>query len=204
MPIMNAGKIKMDDSGCGIKTFKGHNIQTSTGKAVFPLDMRIEDIDIHDIAASLSRICRYNGHLKSEIEHYSVAQHSVHVSRICEKHFDMSIPYLRQALLHDAAESYVGDMVRPLKFSLPQYCDIKANVWKIICERFNLPFELHPSVKKADNIALATEKRDLLVSNGKADWGTLPPPDTKIIKPYRARLARELFLDRADQLQIIT
>ena len=173
---------------------RGYNMTLASGRAVYPLDMRPEDIHIEDIAASLSRICRFNGHLRHDVEHYSVAQHSVHVSHLVDPFF------AREALLHDATEAYVGDMVRPLKVDLADYNEIERRVWIAVAERFNLPVNMSPRIKHADNVALATEFRDIIVEDREADTGKLETPCNEKIKPLNAFAARDLFMDRAIDL----
>lgn len=106
-----------------------------------------------DIAHALSRVGRYTGHCR---EFYSVAQHSVIVASILPDHLKM------QGLLHDATEAYVGDMSRPLKQMLPEYQEIERRVWYAIAARFGLPAKLDPLVKRADNLVLMAERRELL------------------------------------------
>lgn len=132
----------------------GDWMQTRSGRAYWPLSPRAEDVDINDIATSLSKICRFGGHIK--FEHYSVAEHSVHVS--------LCVPpeHALQALLHDATEAYVGDVIRPLKQNLLGYDEIEARNWAVIAQRFGLPLAMHPSVKVADNAVLLAEKEALL------------------------------------------
>ena len=69
------------------------------------------DVSMTDVARSLSLICRYNGHVPS---FYSVAEHSVRVAEWLQER-DHPTEVVLSGLLHDAAEAYVGDMVRPLK-----------------------------------------------------------------------------------------
>lgn len=116
-----------------------------------------------DIAHSLSMQCRFNGHTS---HFYSVAQHCYLVADLVPAEDQLA------ALLHDATEAYVGDLVRPLKEEMREcaryngttcmYDVTEQRVWEAICERFDLSPVLPPSVKHADLVALATEKRDLM------------------------------------------
>jgi hypothetical protein len=103
-----------------------------SGRQINPATMTPGDVDIRDIAHALSNICRYGGHVS---RFYSVAEHSVLVATRVS-------PELRlAALLHDAAEAYVGDIPRPLK-RLPQLAGwrkIEAHVERMVCVHFNLP-----------------------------------------------------------------
>jgi hypothetical protein len=87
---------------------RGDWMQTFTGRAFYPLDPRPEDIDPVDIAHALSLICRYGGHSS---RFYSVAEHCVLMSHA------VAPEHALWALLHDATEAYLGDMIRPLKRS---------------------------------------------------------------------------------------
>jgi len=90
---------------------RGPWMETFTGKRFYPLDPRCEDISIFDIAHALSNICRFGGHCK---HYYSVAQHCIVGSDWIFK--DRQSDRLAMLfLIHDAAEAYIGDMVRPLK-----------------------------------------------------------------------------------------
>lgn len=86
-------------------------------------------ITLADIAYATARICRYTGHTS---RHTSVAEHSVHVSLICPP----EVAY--EALLHDAAEAYVGDVSGPLKRLLPDFVVVEQRMRAAIAERFGL------------------------------------------------------------------
>ena len=152
--------------GFGIVDGRGPNMQLASGKPFFPLDPRPDEIDIEDIAIALSRICRFGGHTKS---FYSVAEHSILVSLLVPDEHRLT------ALLHDATEAYIGDMIRPLKSQIPQFSEIENNIWSAIAERFSLPVEMPSCVKDADVLALAIEKRDVMAEPIGVDWGNLPP-----------------------------
>jgi uncharacterized protein len=126
---------------------------TYSGIRFWPLDPRPEDICITDIAHSLSHICRFGGHAR---HFYSVAQHSVIVSHLVEPELALA------GLMHDATEAYLGDMTRPLKHQMPEYQRVEGLLWRVIAEKFGLPSELPPSIKHADNVALLTERRDVI------------------------------------------
>lgn len=130
-------------------------MQTFTGKAFFPFTCQPEDINIFDIAHSLAMQCRYNGHTE---RFYSVAEHCVLMSQwVPEKD-------ALWALLHDATEAYVGDMVRPIKKHMPDYIRIEKAIMSMICIKFDLPFTMPESVYEADNRIIENERAALLKS----------------------------------------
>ena len=166
-------------------------IQTYTGRRFDILDPRPEDVCLEDIAHALSMQCRFNGHCR---EFYSVGEHSVRVARI--------LPPELQAhgLLHDAAEAYIGDMVRPLKQLLPAFADVERNIMLTVNFRFfgcSYPTDAAKAeIKRADNTMLATEARDLM-ADPPDDWGLTAEPVERRITPWSARLAEAEFLDAA-------
>lgn len=174
---------------------RGDWMQTYTGIQFHPLDPRPEDIDPADIAHSLSLICRYGGHVH---RFYSVAEHCVLMSQAVPSAFAL------WALLHDAAEAYVGDMVRPLKRQMPAYCDAEDAVLSVITMKFGLPSfgrgVLPPAVKDADNRILLTE-RDALMPNTRYSWaqdGMEPLPVA--VTGWAPEEAERHYLDRLTEL----
>jgi uncharacterized protein len=127
---------------------------------------------VTDVAHALALVNRFGGHSPWP---YSVAQHSVLVSRRAEQlavlsHADSSYcrSVARWGLFHDASEAYLGDLVRPIKYrpELAPYRELEERVMGAICVRFKLPLfraELAkaagapPEVHLADGDALATE-----------------------------------------------
>jgi hypothetical protein len=168
---------------------KGDWQQTYTGRIVYPLDPRPEDIDIRDIAHALSHQCRFGGHSRF---HYSVAQHSLAVHELIhcyegneppddlpEDTDDIWVSYELTALLHDASEAYLIDVPRPLKPSLPEYKTAEEAWEKAIAERYKLIYPMPKTVKWADNAVLAAE-RDALFGVQAQPWAPLPEPPTSI------------------------
>ena len=160
-------------------------IQTYTGRMVRPLTPSPEDFDIRDIAHSLSMLCRFNGHC---LRFYSVAEHSVRVSRILPE------PLRLWGLLHDAGEAYVTDLPRPVKGQLPQFRELEDRILEQVAQTFGLSWPMPEPVKAADNTLLATEARDLMAP-APADWhlGTAPL-DARITVPLGPEAAERLFL----------
>lgn len=139
---------------------RGDWIQTATGRQFHPFDPRPEDVCVEDIAHHLANMCRFTGATRS---FYSVGEHCVRVSRVVAPENAFA------GLLHDAAEAYLVDLPRPLKRSAEfagAYARAERGVAAAICERFSLPegaFD-HPDVKRADEVLLVTEKRDLMAA----------------------------------------
>lgn len=134
------------------------SIATSSGY----LDLaapRPDRIDLGDIALALSRLPRFTGHGAWVV---TVARHSVNCYLEARAR-GLTHEVCRLALMHDAAEAYVGDVSRPLKDMLPGFARIEARVWRAICARFNITAtaEQKAAVKEIDNLALATEAREL-------------------------------------------
>ena len=106
------------------------------------------DIEIEDISLGLSRVTRWNGQTTGK-HAYSVAQHSV----IVEEVFNLEYPNLNKkwklaALLHDAPEYVIGDLITPFKYALNNsYRDVEDNLMKAIHIRFGLPAELPKSIE---------------------------------------------------------
>jgi len=106
-------------------------------------DPKPEMFNIRDIAHALSMQPRFLGHLPI---FYSVAQHSIQVADIVAKeHPELAL----EALLHDAAEAYIGDQASPIKKELPDYKALEATVEASIRLAFNLGPK-NPIVKAAD------------------------------------------------------
>lgn len=167
-------------------------IITRSGRHFSFTDISSANFRVSDIATALSNTCRFAGHLK---DFYSVAQHSVLCSELVAPEFAF------EALMHDAAEAYIGDVTAPLKALLPDYRAIEERVDRMIRKTYGLP-EIHSrEVKKADLIMLATERRDFGLDDG-TPWPILEgvEPASMVIEPLPPHKARVLFLERYSDL----
>ena len=178
-------------------------LQTFTGIAFDPMRPDPKDVRIMDIAHALSHQCRFGGHCPT---FYSVADHSVRVSKVVwdwaqgqgTNVMDTARVSL-VGLLHDAAEAYVQDIVRPIKYlpEMADYRDAEDRVIRAIFARYKLDVWLLDQdwLKLADNIALATEKRDFFPTTPRT-WTPLPDPLPDTIVPLSPMEAKQAFLDR--------
>lgn len=152
-------------------------------------------VQIEDIAAALSKVCRFSGHIH---RFYSVAQHAVNTSLI------VAPEYAFTALMHDTAEAFTNDLPTPLKYAVPIFKDLEVRIEGAMSEKFGFEYPLPEAVKIADLQMLSIEKvrlkRDLSV------WGVLEGIETahverlvdmSLMSPARAEKA---FLQRYAEL----
>jgi hypothetical protein len=133
-------------------------IKTVDGEPFDLQNPRAEDVDPEVIAHALAFTCRYNGHTPT---FYSVAEHSVRVAGDLAAN-EWPTEVVLQGLLHDAAEAYVGDLVRPLKLVLGDtWSQLEAAVWRAIADYHDLPHELHPEVHATDRVIYEWEERHI-------------------------------------------
>lgn len=133
----------------------GSTIKVAAGHYVDLANPTPAMIDIQSIASALSKICRFGGHCP---HYYSVAEHCVHATMMAQ-HDGVSDDALKCVLLHDAAEAYVGDVVKPLKVMLPDYTIIEQRIEAAIETAFGINFEAHgATVKLYDRSMLKAEK----------------------------------------------
>ena len=167
-------------------------IGTFSGLRFWPLDPDPAKILIDDIAHALAHQCRFGGHAS---KFYSVAEHSVHVSRLCPTQDAL------WGLLHDASEAYLVDLPRPLKL-LPQfapYREAERRLQRAVATRFGLPPDQPASVTEADDTMLRIEAQSLLGSMAVEIIRDTRPP-FEITDPFLPVEAERLFLARFKEL----
>ena len=124
------------------------------------------DIEIEDIALGLSRVTRWNGQTTGKYP-YSVAQHSILVEEIFNKEYPfVDKKWNLAALLHDAPEYVIGDLITPFKYALNNsYRLVEDNLMKAIFLRFGLPAvlpkQIESKIKKIDKTLAWFEAVDL-------------------------------------------
>lgn len=170
----------------------GHSIMLHSGAWIDLTSPSTSNFRIEDIAHGLAHLCRYAGQCR---DFYSVAEHSIFVC-------DMVPEHGLSALLHDAAEAFLGDITRPLKQMLPDYRRIEHEVQNAIFSRFNLPLKPDPAIKHADLRVLAAEQRQIMPV-GTDEWaastGIVPAPI--IVRHLLPAVAKDEFLSRFATLE---
>lgn len=134
----------------------GPYLQTVSGRWVNPFDPDPVQLDPGDIARALANQCRFGGHSRV---FYSVAQHSVHVAELVERHGG-DVEDVFAALMHDATEAYLGDMPHPLKHRSRLGAEFKQaehHLEQVIRDRFRIKADV-AQIKTFDRALLATER----------------------------------------------
>lgn len=190
------------EDSVGICNYDAGIIVTMTGKAFDVFNPREADVDVYDIAWMLAHKYRFSGACCPAI---TVAEHSCLVHDLMEIDLERS-PDCLVALMHDAAEAYVGDVTRPVKIAIPQFKELENKVWECICRALDLDSSLMGLVKTYDNIAVRAEAHCCMPDGGASwNWNGVDLDDEAVFLVdshtpeeayreflYRYRLYREL------------
>ncbi len=178
-----------------------------SGRRLDLLDPTPVDIEVEDIAHGLAFVARWNGQTRGDWP-YSVAEHSLLVEEIYGRLHPSEPPRWRlAALLHDAPEYVIGDMISPVKNAVgPAYGELDARLAAAIHIRFGLPAALpvrvKRAIKRADRISAwleATRIAGFTEAEATRFFGRLPDachdldlhlrPPAEVRRAYTARLA---------------
>lgn len=155
-----------------------------------------DEIHVEDIAYSLSRLCRYNGHTK---RHYSVAEHCcIMADWVAEQAWSNPQDVLT-ALHHDDAEYIIGDLARPVKVKMPQFKEVETVLDQAVALKFGTIWPFPDWLKDADARILNDERRAVM-NRSDNEWGTdeLVPLGVKFMSlaGRSSLLTRRAFLRR--------
>jgi len=175
-----------------------------SGRRLDLLDPSALDIEIEDIAHGLARVARWNGQTVGD-HGFSVAQHSVIVEEIAV-HIkpDLEPRWRLAALLHDAPEFVIGDMISPFKAALGlNYRAFEDRLEAAIHIRFGLPPKTPPAIKtlikQADRASAffeATQLAGFTIPESLGFFGKPPKNYALMIQPLPAAEAQEQYLHR--------
>jgi hypothetical protein len=174
-------------------------IETASGLKYDFLEPDVSQVKLDDIAHGLSQICRFAGHTT---RFYSVAEHSVLVSKILEATFQPHALAVA-GLFHDAHEAYVGDVPRPMKHLVPGFEKLADIADRAIAEALDLDEVLFhaTSVKDADLLALFNEGEQLMPVGPSADQRAEPLPAGLEIVGHAPPDAYHHFVNRVEELR---
>ncbi len=183
-----------------------------SGRRLDLLDPSPLDVEIEDIAHGLARVARWNGQTRGP-HIFSVAQHSLLVERIAAA-LDPESPAAPRlmALLHDAPEYVIGDIISPFKAAVgASYKSVEARILAAIHMRFSLPAAAPPGaaklIKRADRAAAfieATQLAGFTIAEAESFFGR---PDVglrdvqALIAPLPSNEAEERFLSTFRRLE---
>lgn len=188
------------------RTRRGTYMHTASGAKWFPFDVRADEVSIETIAHQLAGQNRWQGAVqhKNHIDRifYSVAEHSIYCSLLVPPEDAL------EALMHDASEAYIGDLIRPLKHSLEFHAPFKKVEdahERAIADRFGLRWPWPKSVKAVDEMVCSAECNQIVARNPDEDWVSNKQHDDsrvadiqiEMMLPYQAKQA---FLARFNEL----
>ncbi len=181
-----------------------------SGRRLDLLDPTPVDIEIEDIAHGLSFVARWNGQTRGDFA-YSVAEHSLLVEELFRQLYPDSEPKWRlAALLHDAPEYVIGDMISPVKAAVgPGYEALDDRLTRAVHLRFGLPatvpVEVKKRIKRADKISAWMEAIQIAGFSETEAGKFFGRPNTQVWQNVRIILrppkeTREAFVARHQQL----
>jgi len=172
-----------------------------SGRRLNLLDPSPLDIEIDDIAQGLSKVARWNGQTTGE-HAFSVAQHSLLVLALLDfESGPYPISIRLGALLHDAAEYVIGDLISPFKRAINlEYKTFENEILGAIRQRFGLSARMSTleerAIKRADSQAAYLEATQLAgFSSNEAGQLFEKPSELKNLTPVSAPLAKLEFLE---------
>ena len=147
--------------------FEGGWLATASGGMWSIENPRPEQVHLADLAAGLSRACRYAGQLSEEAEFYSVAEHSVIMTSWAhERGLVRSRSEALFYLLHDGSEAYFGDMPTPLKALIPDFRRLEDRAQSVIYGAFGISTDtaltLKPDLKLIDT-RVRLDEREVMI-----------------------------------------
>ena len=163
-----------------------------SGRRLDLLDPTPVDIEIEDIAHGLAFVARWNGQTRGDWP-YSVAEHSLLVEEIFTRQTGESAKWRLAALLHDAPEYVIGDMISPVKAAVgPSYGELDLRLTAAVHLRFGLPAILPVAIKRAiksaDRISAWLEAVQIAGFTGAEADKLFGKPDTALLRGLEIRL----------------
>lgn len=179
-------------------------ITNTKGEMIDIFNLKDEDITINDIVMALPNICRYGGRIPC---HYGVAQHAVELARWLRIHGKQHL--VPHALLHDACEAYIGDIIYPIKIQVPQFLELEDEITNLVYNKYGVDPSLHEEFDSYDKGIVINEMKAVgiyesegpLVKHGKAlknlriEVLSIPHARAEYVAELRRCFGKEIFND---------
>lgn len=176
----------------------GNTIRLRSGLYLDLANPKPDQFTFADIAGGLAKICRFGGQCEF---FYSVAEHSYHCAIVA---MEDGLPVKSQIglLLHDAAEAFLGDVVKPLKIMLPDYSVTELVMEDCIANKFGLDSPIH-EIREIDQAMLIAERKRMF-SHHNVTWaGENEVRHLNVeFKWWDYRYAEMMFVTRARSLGV--
>jgi uncharacterized protein len=186
----------IDHIGC-----VGNSIKTASGGYIDLSNPHTKDITLEAIGRALSKMCRYGGHCP---DFYSVAEHCVTAVELAQEDGLDDKHVLRAILLHDAAEAYIGDVVKPLKIMLPDYGKVEERMEKAVARRFDVSFSTYAKIVKYYDLVMLRLEHDIFWPDDETEWhgfSEIPARD-KRLRMWGHNKAYGKYMDMAEKLGV--
>lgn len=175
-------------------------ITNSLGKEIDLFNLKPEDIVMEDIITALPHICRYGGRCPV---HYSVAQHCVELAQYFLKQGRKDLAKI--AILHDACETYLGDVIYPLKIHIPEFMELEMSICKLVYSKYEVDETLDAEFFWYDRNISVNEMKALGMYESNKMRATvcdLEGIEDLVIEPKSIPVVRQLFIDTLKTLQL--
>lgn len=143
-----------------------NTIRLRSGRYFDFLDPQPDQFTLGDIAGALSKICRFGGQVS---RFYSVAEHCMQCAFVADCD-GLPVDTQIACLMHDAAEAFTGDIVKPLKIMLPEFKEIEQRVEAVIAEKFCIDFHSNAALVREIDHAMLIHERRRLFSRDSVTW----------------------------------
>lgn len=143
-----------------------NTIRLRSGRYFDLANPKPDQFTLGDVAGALSKICRFGGQIE---RFYSVAEHLIHCCGVAVGD-GLPVEAQRAVFLHDAAEAFCGDMVKPLKVMMPEYSRVERAAEAAVAEMFDVDFEQWKAeIRQIDHGMLIAE-RNYFFSRDDVEW----------------------------------
>lgn len=184
------------------KDIRNATLMDGSGRFIRPFRPECKEVDLNVIGTALSRIMRFFG--QTEL---SVAQHCVNMAKIF--FFQGEIEFAKQALLHEIAEAFMGDLASPLKKAFPIYKEIEEYLIKKVYLCYGLSYPMAKEVHVLDKSIMINEALKFMpnsqywLSFGSGVDKRLLELAGVVLSPWDAETAKQEFMNMAKILELI-